>query len=129
MHVRNTKSGISSLYLLLCGFFCFSFSFPSPQQIRNREFLLHISVLCGFFCLLSLLFCYETKFHSSNSSMLCQLHTAAKPSTVIDVRVILPHPCWRNNLYIAPPRDDDDNDAATEEQQSRWNLGKVNREE
>ena len=51
-------------------FSCFSFSFPSPQQIRNASLYL---LLCGFFLLLFLLFCHETKFHISNSSMLCQL--------------------------------------------------------
>ena len=51
-------------------FSCLSFSFPSPQQIRNSSLYL---LLCGFFLLLFLLFCHETKFHISNSSMLCQL--------------------------------------------------------
>ena len=50
-------------------FSCFFFSSPSSQQIRNRGFRLYIC----FFILLFLLFCHETKFHSSNSSMLCQL--------------------------------------------------------
>ena len=40
--------------------------------------------------------------------MLCQLHA--------------------ETIYTALPREDDDKDGATEEQQSRWNLGKVNRE-
>ena len=30
-------------------------------------------------------------------------------------------------FFAALPREDDDNDGATEEQQSRWNMGKVNR--
>ena len=107
MHVRNKKSGISPLYLPLCGFFfsCFAFSFPNLRQIRNREFFFHIT--CFFrasLFLLFLLFCHETKFHSSNSSMLCQLHAAAKPSTASDVSVIVPHPCWRNNLYSTTQR-------------------------
>ena len=92
MHVRNKKSEISSLYmlyLLLCGFFsCSAFSFLSPQQIRNREFLFHItaSLRLLFFAFPSLL---PRDHETSNSSMLCQLHAAAKPSTAFDVRVIV----------------------------------------
>ena len=52
MHVRNKKSWISSSYLLLCGFFFSCFSFPNLRQMKNREFLFHITCFfaASFFC-------------------------------------------------------------------------------
>ena len=91
------------LYIcLFAAFFsCFSLFFFKPSA--NKKSGIYLSYIC-FFLLLSLLFCHETKFHSSNSSMLCYLHAAAKPSTAFDVRVIVPNPCWRNNLYSTTQR-------------------------
>ena len=54
---RDIKTGISSLYLLLCDFFFLLFlllSKPSASALSH-----------------------ETKFHSSNSSMLCQLQLSS----------------------------------------------------
>ena len=71
MHVRNKKLGISSLYLLLCDFFFLLFLlFFNPSANKKSGIPALNLLLCG---LLSLLFCLETKFHSSNSSMLCQM--------------------------------------------------------
>ena len=56
MHVRNKKSGISSLYLLLFFFSCFAFSFPNLRQIRNRELLF---ITCFF---AASIFCFSFSF-------------------------------------------------------------------
>ena len=74
MHVQNKKSGISSLYLLLCDFFFLLFLlFSKPSSNKKSGISSLYLLLCGFFLLLFFLFCHETKFHSNNSSMFCQL--------------------------------------------------------
>ena len=58
MHVRNKKSGISSLYLLLCGFFfllCLFFSKPSA----NKKSGISLSYNCFF---AAILFCFPFSF-------------------------------------------------------------------
>ena len=71
---RDIKTGISSLYLLLCDFFFLLFLLLSKPSANKKSGISSLYLLlCGFFLLLFLLFCHETKFHSSNSSMLCQL--------------------------------------------------------
>ena len=131
MHVRNKKSGILSLYLLLCRFFfsCFAFSFPNLRQIRNREFLFHITV-----SLRLLFFCFSFFFAMRPSFTVvirrCSVNCMQLPSPRLHLTcVLLYHIHVGETIYTALLRDDDDNDGATEEQQSRWNLGKVNREE
>ena len=130
MHVRNKKPGISSLYLFFCGFFsCFAFSFLSPRQIRNREFLFHItaSLRLPFFAFPSLLprdpsFTVVIRQCSANCMQL--------PSPQLHLPCVLLYPIHiGETIYTTLPREDDDYDGATEEQRSRWNFGKVNREE
>ena len=71
---RDIKTGITSLYLLLCDFFFLLFLlFSKPSANKKSGISSLYLLLCGFFLLLFLLFCHENKFHSSNSSMLCQL--------------------------------------------------------
>ena len=100
--VRNKKSGISCLYLLLCGFFfLLSFSFPSPQQIRNWEFRFYIRFFTASSFWLFLLF---FKFHSSNSSIFCQLQL---PSPQLHLTCMLfYHIHVGETIYTALPRDD-----------------------
>ena len=57
---RDIKTGISSLYLLLCDFFFFSS--PSPQQIRKREFRLYICFFAASF------YCFSFSFAMRPSS-------------------------------------------------------------
>ena len=74
MHVRNKKSGMSSSYLLLCDFFFLLFLlFSKPSANKKSGISSLYRLLCGFLFLFFLLFCLETKFDSTNSSMLCQL--------------------------------------------------------
>ena len=131
MHVLNKKSGISFLYLLLCGFFfsCFAFSFPNLRQIRNREFLFHISV-----SLRLPFFCFSFSFTMWPSFTVeirqCSVDCMQLPSPQLHLTCVLLYQIHvGETIYTALPRDDDDNDRAAEEQQSRWNLGKVNEEE
>ena len=71
---RDIKKGTSSLYLLLCDFFFLLFLLLSKPSANKKSGISALYLLlCGFFLLLFLLFCHETKFHSGNSSMLCQL--------------------------------------------------------
>ena len=71
---RDIKTGISALYLLLCDFFFLLFLLLSKPSANKKSGISSLYLLlCGFYLLLFLLFCHETKFHSSNSSMLCQL--------------------------------------------------------
>ena len=131
MHVRNKKSGISSLYLLLCGFFfsCFAFSFPNLRQIRNREFLFHITCFfaASFYCFP---FSFAMRLSFTVVIRQCFINCMQLPSPQLHLTcVLLYHIHVGETIYTALPREYDDNDGATEEQQSRWNLEKVNREE
>ena len=128
MHVRNKKRGISSLYLRsLWLLFLLFLLFPSPQQIRNREFRHYIYFFAAFLFGFSFFFNMRLSF----TVVICQClpTAAAKPSTAFDVcYVLLYHIHVGATIFTALPRKDDDNDGA-EEQRGRWNLGKVNREE
>ena len=71
---RDIKTGISALYLLLCDFFFLLFLILSKPSANKKSGISSLYLLlCGFYLLLFLLFCHETKFNSSNSSMLSQL--------------------------------------------------------
>ena len=130
MHVRNKKSGISSLYLLLCGFFfllCLFFSKPQA----NKKSGIYLSYNCFF---AATLFCFPFSFAMRPSFTVvirqCSANCMQLPSPQLHFTcVLLYHIHVGETIYTALPREDDDNDGATEEQQSRWNLGKVNREE
>ena len=115
--------------LYICFFAAFFLALPFLFQALSNFSFIYL-LLCGFFFLLSILFCHDTKLHSSNLSMLCQLHASANKSPQLHLTcVLLYHLHVGETIYTALSRDDDDNDGATEEQQSRWNLGKVNRDE
>ena len=130
MHVRNKKWGISSLYLLLCGFFsCFAFSFLKFSA--NKKSWISLSYNCLF---AATLFCFPFSFAMRPSFTVVIRHCSANcmqlPSPQLHLTcVLLYHIHVGETIYTTLPREDDDNDEATEEQQSRWNLGKVNREE
>ena len=84
---RDIKTGISSLYLLLCDFlFLLFLLFSKPSANKKSGISSLYLLLCGFFLLLFLLFCHETKFHSSNSPMLCQLQL---PSPQLDLTTMM----------------------------------------
>ena len=106
-------------------FSCFSFSLPSLHQIRNRDFFLYICFFAASFYFAFYFFSHETKFHSSNSSILCQLQL---PSPQLHLtRVLLYHIHVETTLYTALPGDDDDNDGATETEQMELGEGQQGR--
>ena len=127
------------------------------SEIRNREFRLYICFFAAFFLLclfiskplankkswISLsyncffaatLFCFPFSFAMRPSFTVvirqCSANCMQLPSPQLHLTcVLLYHIHVGKTIYTALPREDDDNDGATEEQQSRWNLGKANREE
>ena len=72
------------------------------SEIRNREFRLYICFFAAVFSCISFSFVMRPSF----TVVIRHFSAKCKPSTAFD-----------------------DNGGATEEQRSRWNLGKVNREE
>ena len=110
MHVRDKNSGISSLYLLLRGFFsCFAFSFLSPQQIRNREFLFYITASLW---LLFFAFPFFLAMRPSFTVVIrqCSANCMQLPSPQLHLTcVLLYHIHVGETIYTALPREDDDN--------------------
>ena len=107
------------------------------SEIINREFRLYICFFVAFF-----LFCLFISKPSANKKLRIYLSYtcffaatlfcfpfsfAMRPSFTVVIRQCSAN-CMQKQ-YTALPREDDDNDGATEEQRSRWNLGKVNKEE
>ena len=129
MHVRNKKSGISSLYLLLCGFFLALPFFSKPSA--NKKSGIFLSYNCFF---AATLFCFPFSFAMRPSFTVVIRQCSANCMQLLSPQlhltcVLLYHIHVGETIYTARPREYDDNDGATEEQQSRRNLEKVNREE
>ena len=95
----------------------------------SKNLYFHITASLRLLFLLSLLFCHETKFHTVVIRQ-CSANCMQLPSPQLNLPCVLLYPIHvGETIYTALPREDYDNDGATEEQHSRWNLGKVNREE
>ena len=111
------------LFFLLCLFF--------SKFSANKKSGISLSYNCLF---AATLFCFLFFFAMRPSFTVvirqCSANCMQLPSPQLHLTcVLLYHIHVGETIYTALPREDDDNDGATEEQQSRWNLGKVNREE
>ena len=129
MHVRNKNR---EFHLYICSFaafflLCLFFSKPSA----NKKSGISLSYNCFF---AATLFCFPFSFAMRPSFTVvirqCSANCMQLPSPQLHLTfVLLYHIHVGETIYAALPREYGDNDGATEEQQSRWNLGKVNREQ